>query len=365
MTFDLATEAWALESTPLNNRIKEAAGLFHDAVNGSFYQKAKLQEAFSTSDFPKLLAAALGMQAVAAQKAAVPEFDSIVTPITVDDFRERKLVDLWSLDEFQPVNEGEEYKGGTLAETDLTHKARKHGLVYGLTWELIKSGDFARLANFPLALANASVRGQNKAVANLLVDDAADNWSSAFFGAVQSAALTPENLDLAIKKLAVTEDHRGDLVDVTNLVLVYGPALRTEVNRILKASELEMDVTNGNKVTKTKVQNPFMNVVQPLESRSVAKLLGANAGTGWALVQGTGSTLPGVIKTLVSGEETVDIRVKTDQGSRIGGGQLGYQEGSFKDDTIWFRGRDVYGIDKGFTEGVLASSGTDANGKIS
>lgn len=355
---DFSKEGFRAAST-YEERVNEAAQLFKDGKSGAKpFAQAKLVEAFSTSDFPVLLGAALGQTALQVQKDAVKEFEILLTDITVDDFRRRRLVDMWGADEFETVEQGEEYKGGTLSETELWHGAQKHGKVYGLTWELIRAREFSTLANFPRLLANGSVKGQNTAVADLLVDDAADTWNSAFFGTVDTAKFSPENLDAAIKAMAVKEDHRGDLVDMSNLVLVYGPGLKTEVNRVLKAIELEMQVTDGTKVTKTRVANPFSGLVTPLESRTIGKKLGVNGSMGWALVPGRGSTLPAIVRTLLSGEEGVDIRVKRDQGDRPGGGAVAPEEGSFKDDTIWFRGRDVYGIDKGFTPGVYASKGT-------
>lgn len=350
----LATEGFRIAPTH-EERIHEAATLFAAGKSGAdYFAQARLLEAFATSDFPLLLGDAFAKQAVKAQKDAVKEFEPLLTDVTVDDFNEHKLVDLWGNDAFETVAEGEEYKGGTLAETELTHKAAKHGKSYGLTWELRRSRKFSDLANFPRMLGNGSVKGQNNAIGDLLTQT--NGWDTTFFPSVATVAFTPENLDAAIKALATTEDHRGDLVDVSNLVLVHGPALRTEVNRVLKAIELEMQVTDGSKVTKTRVANPFSNVVNPLESRTIGKLLGTKPN-GWALIQGKGSDLPSIIRTLLSGEEQVDIRVKRDQGARPGGGDVPVDSGSFNDDTIWFRGRDVYGIDKGFTTGVYASNG--------
>lgn len=337
-------------------RVHEAAKLFGRGKSGAdHFAQATLLEAFSTSDFPVLLGDAFAKSAIKAQKDAVKEFEPLLVDITVDDFKRRKLVDLWTGDAFEPVGQGEEYKGGTLQETELDHGAAKHGKSYGLTWELRRSREFSTLANFPKALGNGSIKGQNNAVADLLVKDSA--WNPDFFGSVATVPLTPENLDAALKELALRENHRDELVDTSDLILIHGPALRGQVNRILKATELEMQVTDGSKVTKTRVQNPFSNVVTPLESRTVGQRLGTDQGTAWALVQGKTSDLPSIIRTLLSGEETVDIRVQRDQGERPGGGNVPVDAGSFKDDTIWFRGRDVYGIDPGFTTGVYASKG--------
>ena len=339
-----------------DERVYEAAKLFAQGKSGAdHFAQARLLEAFSTSDFPVLLGDAFAKKAVQAQKDAVKEFEPILVDVTVDDFKEHKLVDLWTGDAFEPVAQGGEYKGGTLDETDLKHQAGKHGKSYGLTWELRRNREFSALANFPKALGNGSIKGQNNAVADLLVKGS--GWNPDFFDTVETAKFSPESLDAALKALALRENHRGELVDTSDLVLIHGPALRGEVNRVLKATELEMQVTDGSKVTKTRIQNPFTNVVAPLESRAVGQRLGTAQATAWALVQGKASDLPSIIRTLLSGEEAVDIRVKADQGQRVGGGAVSVEDGSFKDDTIWFRGRDVYGIDPGFNTGVWASKG--------
>lgn len=354
---DIAKEGFRRASSH-DERVHEAAKLFGTGRTGAdVFAQARLLEAFTTDDFPVLLGDAFTKKAIAAQKAAVKEFEPILTNVTVDDFSRHKLIDLWGSDEFEPVKQLEEYKAGSLSETELTHGASKNGRTYGLSWELRRSRQFTALANFPAALGNGSVKGQNSRVADLLVDSATGNWNAGFFGTVATTAFSADALDAAIKSLSQVVDHRGDLVDVSNLVLIHSSGMRSEVLRILNAYELEMQVTDGSKVSKTRVQNPFKGVVTPLESRAVGKRLGTAQSTGWALVPAGSSDLPSIIRTLLSGEENVDIRVKRDQGERPGGGAVPVDAGSFNDDSIWFRGRDVYGIDKGFTTGVYASKG--------
>lgn len=337
-------------------RVFEAAQFFGKGRRGGPLAQAEVAEAFSTSDFPVLLGAAFTKKAVAAQQAAVPEFDQVLTHTTVPDFERHKLVDLWGGDEFERVREGEEYKGGSLNETGLDHGTGKYGKSYGLTFELRLRRLFSDLANFPALIGSGSTKAKNSAVAQLLVKTNA--WDPTFFGTVANVPLTSENLDLALKDLATREDHRGDLVDTSNLVLMVGPGLQSEATRILNAAKVVVKVTNGTKVTETEMDNPFKGLVQLLVSRRLGKELGANQGKAWALVQGKGSTLPSIIDTGLEGHDgNVDIRVKRDQGENVGGGQITVDEGSFNDDTIWYRGRNFFGIDKGFTTGVYASNG--------
>ncbi|RII41881.1 hypothetical protein DWB68_10160 [Galactobacter valiniphilus] len=338
-------------------KVHEAAKFFNAGRTGSPIQQAELQEAFSTPDFPKLLGDAFTKKAIVAQKAAVNEFDPILAHTTVPDFQRHKLVDLWGADEFERVREGEEYKGGSLNETDLDHGTAKWGKSYGLTFELRLRRLFSDLANFPTLLGNGAVKAKNTAAASALVT-AAGAWDPALFGAVQSTALDADGLDAAINALAIREDHRGDLVDTSNLVLVVGPGLQTQAARLLNVDRLVIKQTVGNKETRTEVPNPFKGLVTLLVSRSVGKRLGANQSKAWALVQGKGSTLPSLIDTGLEGHDgNVDIRVKNDQGTNVGGGAISADQGSFNDDTIWYRGRTFFGIDKGFGTGVYASNG--------
>lgn len=335
-------------------KVHEAASLFGKGRNGSNYSaQALLMEAFTTSDFPKLLGNAFEQKAVAAQQAAVREFEPVLSAATLPDFRRSKLVDLWSGDEFERVAEGEEYKGGKLNATDLDHGTEKWGKSYGLTFELRLQRRFSDLANFPTFLGNGAVKAENTAVADKLVTTT--GFDPDFFGDVKSIALTPKALEDAIKELAMREDHRGDLVDTSNLVLIHGPGLAPVVNQILTADKLVIEETGR----KTETPNPFRGLVTGLSSRSLGKALGTKQGGAWALVQGSSSILPSLIKTGLEGHDgNVDIRVERNQGENVGGGQIAVEEGSFRDDTIWYRGRTFFGIDTGFNTGVYASNGT-------
>ena len=265
-------------------------------------------------------------------------------------------MDLWGADEFERVHEGEEYRGGTKQTTDLEHGLGKYGKVAKVTWELFLDRRFSDIADFPRDLAQGAIKTQNSAVADLLVKNGA--WNADFFKSVSNLPLTADNLQKAINELAIRENHRDELVDVSSLYLVHGPALRSQVQALLVHLEkVEITTTDGSKSTKQVQDNPFRNVVKPLESRSVGKRLGTGSGTAWALIQGKGSDLPSIIRTSLAGHPEVDIRVENAQGQSLGGGALSPQDGSFKDDTISYRGRAVTGIDPGFTPGVWASKG--------
>ena len=355
VSIELAREGFR-RATTRSEKVYEAVQLLARAAAGNMRAQVTLREAFTTDDFPVLLGDGFQKKALQAYKDTPKEFEDVLVDVTVEDFHRRKLVDLWGADAFEKVEEGEEYKGSTLRETEIEHGTGKYGKTAGATWELFKNRRFYELQDFPRLLGQGAVKAHNAAVADLLVTGGA--WNADFFGDVASVPLNADTLRSAITALSIRENHRGELVDVSDLYLVHGPALRAQVTDLLvNLSELEVTTTEGNKSTKVKVSNPFRNLVKPLESRTVGQRLGSAGATAWALVQGKSSDLPSIIRTNLAGHPEVDIRVKRDQGQRVGGGDVPVEEGSFNDDTIWYRGRSVLGIDPAFTEGIYASKG--------
>lgn len=360
MAIDFAKEGFRAAPTH-EERVFEAAQLFGQGrVSTNLDAQHRLLEAFSTSDFPVLLGAAFEKQAMEAQKNAVSEIEPIAYTTSLPDFRPKKLVDLFGKTYFDDVAEGEEYKGDTLAETSVEVKTGKTGRNYGLTFEAMVSRDFSELANFPLLLGNGAVNTENRKIYEQMIGDAGP--LADFFGTVDTAALTAENLQLAIEGLATKTNHRDELVDISSLVLIVAPALQFRAQQILNAQEVEIQTTNGNRVQKTRVPNPFRGLITLQISREWGtRNKSASAGSAWALVPHRSTDNPAVVKTTLLGHESLDIRVKRDQGERVGGGAIPVNEGSFNDDTIWFRGRHFVGSAKGFTLAVYASTGTSGN----
>ncbi|UAV84836.1 putative major capsid protein [Glutamicibacter phage BIM BV-113] len=357
MTIELAREGFRAAPTE-EERVFEAAKLFGEGRNpANFSRQNTLMEAFTTSDFPKLLGAAFEKEAMGAQKDAVKEYDLFAFQKNLSDFRPKKMVDLFGNEYFEDVAQGEEYKGDKLAETDVEIKTGKTGKTFGLTWELQLSRDFSDLADFPKVLGNAAVNTENRKIYEVLVGST--GLKTSFFGTVDTKPLTSENMIAAIETMSLTENHRKELVDLSSIVLVVGPGLAMRARQILNAEKIIRKVDDGaGNVTETEETNPFRGLVQLQVSREFVNLNNAaTKNTSWALLPGKATANPAVVKTGLIGHENVDIRVKRDQGERVGGGAVPVNDGSFNDDTIWFRGRHVTGGAKGFTVAVYGSKG--------
>ncbi|WP_172171027.1 hypothetical protein [Brevibacterium sp. CT2-23B] len=349
MELDLLAEAEFRTAPNMKQKVLSAAKLFNEAQKGTNLGLAQFREAMSTSDFPILLSKGFEVEAIQAQKDAVKEYEAFAIEKKVSDFRPKKLRDLFGNTEFEEVGEGEEYKADNLDELEVEYKVGKYGRRFGYTWELALSGDFTEMADFPRRLGNGATERSNRNVFETFVSETGPRAD--FFDTVDTKPLTPVNLQDAVKSFALKEDHRGDLVDTTGLVLVVPPTLQIEANNIINAAELELQVTDGNKVTKTRMENPFRGLVTVVVAKWLAKIdKSAKRGTTWYLLANKSSDHFAVIHAQLLGHENVDIRTKRDQGNRVGGGEIPFEEGSYHDDTIDFRGRSVDGAAKGLVD---------------
>src|SRR6185312_10286321 len=139
-------------------RILEAAKLFNEGMNASnSFASARLQEAFSTSDFPVLLGKAFDVEVLNAYQNVTPEWNDIAVEKKVKDFEKKKLVDLFGgKDYLEDVAEKEEYKVRDLDESEAFFKVGKTGNKFGLSWELRLRREFSDLADFPGRLGAAA-----------------------------------------------------------------------------------------------------------------------------------------------------------------------------------------------------------------
>ena len=122
---------------------------------------------------------------------------------------------------------------------------------------------------------------------------------------------------------------------------VAAPALAQQaadiVNVIRNEDPTTGDVRSGNGLvrTPTVVENPWLDIVGAGYS---------NMAKTWFLLPGPNTNVkPAAGVAFMAGEESPDLRVKNDQGNRIGGGSVGPEEGSFDDDTIQYRVRHIAG----------------------
>ena len=351
------------KSPTINHRdraksVTQAYQLFRESLSGTMTTKAALEEAFSTSDFPFLLGEGFAVEARSAYREVVDETASLTYRRGVPDFRKRKMIDIFGATYFEHVAEGEEYKSDNpFEETEIEYSVEKFGRVYGLTWERFLEGDFSDLADFPGLIGRGAANTRNREVYNLLTNDGAP--AAGFFNEVSTAPLTYDSLLAAKQHIGTQQLANGRPVSTNSLVLVVPTALADHARALVSAQGIT-ETTGVGTDSQIEIQraNPLAGIT--VQESMEWQIQNGNSVTAWALLPSGTSLNPAVIHAYLNGYQDVDIRVKRDQGDRVGGGQLGFQDGSFEDDTIWYRGRYIIGVAQAWNQGTYASTGTDS-----
>lgn len=340
----LAQEGYRVAPS-LKARILEAAKLFNEGARGvSSAAEYRLKEAFGTSDFPVLLGKAFDIEVQSTYKTIDPEWSKVARETRLKDFRPKTIIDLnGGQDTFEDVAEGEEYKSTSLGEFQYEISVGKTGRTYGLTFELRKNNDYSDLMDFPGRLATAARNTEDAKVFATFVTATGPNtafFKSANGNAPTALPLNRDNVETAVKAIWKRKNREGVPFRAlgTKLWLVVPPTLQFEAERAVTATI--PDPAGGT----NPIPNPLFGKVQVLVLERLGLIdQSAKADTTWYILPDPQSANPALYKGTMLGEEQPDIRVKRDQGERVGGGAVGIDEGSFADDTIWYRGRHITG----------------------
>jgi hypothetical protein len=347
-----------------------AYNLFENAVAGSYLAKHRLQEALTRSDFPKIFGSALDVKLLAAYQAIAPVWTQFATRDVVPDFRASTWVDLLGgQGAFDLVKEGAPYPRATLSEGDGSYTVAKYGKTVGLTWEMFKDDRLHAFLTLPNRLAVAAREMEDRiATAQLVI---ATGPNPALFGAAKvkgkggvtssnlmagNPALSETSLEAALLAISLRRDFDDRPVVLNGAVLVVPPALQTTAERIVGATEVREQV--GSKlIVRT---NPLAGRVKVAVNPWIPTIdVSANAATSWSLLPEPAATgRPAVVLGFLAGHENPDLRVKNDQGTRVGGGAIAPEEGSFEFDTIDYRGRHVLGGGPVDANSVIFSNGS-------
>lgn len=317
--------------------------VFHD---GNPRAAVALKEALSTSDlFKSATGAVLDQQLLAAYQQQQPQWAQFATRTTVRNFKPKRLVDiLGGRSSLSRVPELTEYPGADYKTREYFIQVAKFGRMFGFSWEALLNDDLDELRTIPNAFATAAALTEENAALALIADLSTGAPNTAFFKDYSgldpagpnttpaTAALTTESLAAGITAVKSRKDPEGNLVAPGRLVLVVGPALEMQARQILSATEIRM--TSGNRTS-----------VMPNYLAGAVDLVVHNRlpGNAWFLLPAPTEARPALAVAFLTGYETPDIRQKANQGTRVGGGAIGADEGDFDVDGIYYRCRHVVG----------------------
>ena len=361
-----AAEAVAEERLGTRRRLSEqdvadALNLMESAFRGNRRGMVEFQEALASSDFQAAVFDVLDRETIDRYEDMTPVWTRYVSTTTVRDFRPKRLIDLLggkaALD---VVPELSEYPARSVSKALYRLTVKKYGGRFAISWEAIVNDDLDEIRNLPENLATASRDTESRAAAALLTDgdgpnaayfnatawgrdydDETDTWSGGESNLMTgNPALTIDSLAAALAAIKARRDPEGRPIVVPKFMLVVPQSLEIQAQRVLNTLEVRVTTGSTQTIEKNYVAGSVELVVDPwLDVLDT----GTNAATTWYLLPAPSSSRKALFLGRLRGHETPDLRVKADTGSRVGGGAIAPEEGSFDIDDIQYRARHVIG----------------------
>lgn len=333
----------------------EAHRMLDAAWAGDRVATMKVNEAITTSDlFRDAVGQVMDVEMVQAYQTVTPQWDKIAKRTTTRNFKPKTLRSLLGTNYSLPkVPEHTPYPVAPgITREDSQIRVAKFGERYGYTLEARINDEIGELQETPAQWADIARRTEDDALLDLLANPVTGAPNTAVFtgGKLGTGALNATNLEAALNNLVVKRDTSGRLLVAPTLQLVVGPALQFTAQRVLDTTEVEITMPDG-----TKVRQP-----NPFRGRVTLTVMPNLPGTAWFILPVPTSPKPAFHVGFLAGYETPDLRQKADQGTSISGSAIAANEGSFDDDTIWFRCRHVVGAAAGDTTFAYASDGLGA-----
>lgn len=355
----------------------EAAKLLEGALRGDKMDKLKLQEGIATSDLPELLVPTLNKILLDNYQDVPKVWDQFATRLVVDDFRPVTFQALKYEDDGMD-NQGDKFREGSLptvgeydeyptagwfAVTEQTMQVKKAGQRIRFSWEaIVNDGQIGLLERLPIEMAQKAAGKEDEEVTKQLVASGGLNTSN-FKSANQNLisgnpALTLEALEDAIDA-ANKQTWNGKLIrPVTQFALVIPRSLEMTARKILSIQEIRTQNGTGSGSTVTIAGNPISSSQITIVVNDWITRINTGASNYWFLIPVPGQALnPGVALGFLRGYETPELRIKSNGGLYLGGGQVPAREGSFDNDDWEMRIRHI--ATGGFIvpAGTLASTG--------
>lgn len=318
--------------------IVSTARLLQSAWQGNARVRHAVNEALTTSDlFVSATGEVFDRELLANYTEMPKQWDKFATRTTLRDFRPKKLIDLVAgTNKLARVPEHTNYPEATYKLSERDIRVHKTGEQFGYTFEMRVNDQLNELQRVPASWADKAARTEDFAALEQLANPLTGAPNTDFFNAtnenVGTLALDATNLQTVITTLRTKRDEEdGDLLYPGPLQLVVGPAQEFTARRILNTQEIRTTVGG----VQTIESNPFSGIQ--------LTVLDNLPGDAWFVLPLPSAARPAFYVGFLIGHEAPEMRVKRDQGSRIGGGDIAPDEGSFDDDTVYFRVRHIVG----------------------
>ena len=341
----------------LMEAVKGTAVLIQHYREGSKRAALELNEAITTNDLARYASGEIIDREMLANYQALPvQWGKFCTLTTTSSFKPKYLSTLELGGQvFKDVPERHPYQmaeGPDLSEYPVFVK--KTGLLYGWSFEAGINDDLEQLLAVPRAFPQAAVDTEDDRALRLMVDLETGALNTEFFNAengnLGTLELNAENLESVLGNLRQKRDPVTGGLMPAQYQLVVGPALELQAERLLTVDRIR--VTDGD----TTREEP-----NPLRGKFTIQVNEKQPGTSWIVMPRPGtSRRPVFLAAKLRGYESPDYRYKADGGQLASGAAAPANAGSFDDDTIWYRGRHIFGTAHGDPTLTYGSDNTGA-----
>lgn len=337
---------------------KAVAVLIEHVREGSRRASFELNEALTTSDLARFASGMLIDREMIANYDSLPtQWTKFLTPTSLKDFKPKYMSELvLGAQVFKDVPERTAYpvaQGPTLGEFPI--QGKKTGLLWGFSFEAQVNDDLEQLMMVPNAMPQMAVDTEDDRGLRLMIDLETGALNTAFFNNgnanIGTLALTAENLQTVLVMLRTKRTVDGKIIPAGTLQLVVGYALEAQAERMLNVDRVQVPDGSGG----------FTYEPNPLRGKVELVVNEKQIGESWIVMPKPGTAIRAPFWFgRVRGYEQPDFRYKADQGKAIGGGDIVVNDGSFDDDTIWYRGRHIMGVAHGDPTLTYGSDNSDA-----
>ena len=366
-----------------------------EALTGSRLAQARLKEAITSDQLPTMFVRAANVKFQEYFDSYNTMWSNIATKELLTDFRAASLLSLKPDSTTAPIdNGGYKHPSGTLPHVPeltpyptMSYQAEgafittaKHGARIQFSFESFINDEWNVISRFPKDAATLAARTEDLLVLLQLFDPATKSLRADVFndanktkadftgipdeftggtgaggvGGVKNAALSFDAIVAArYQALATIRDGHSTYVP-EGFVLVTSPALAEVAKNYTLINEIRTQV---GKRTEIKA-NPLKDL-DVLSSDLISVVGGEKA---WVLLpkggRANGKTV--LAKTGMLGREAPELRIHNKTGQMLGGGDVNPYEGSFDNDDIEVRVRQIAGAGLVRYDGVIGSTGLNS-----
>lgn len=217
----------------------------------------------TTSDFPLILGDTVGRELRLAYQTAPSGVRMLARQTTARDFRAKRALQFGEGPGLEKVNEGGEFKHGTIEESGESYSVETFGRIFSISRQALVNDDLAAFTQIPARLGNgARAFEAAQLVAKLVANPNMSDGTAVFHAdhgnlAGSGGALSLNTLSAARNAMRRQTGLGGEPIDATPYAVVVPPELETLAEQLL--SEIAATTTDD--------VNPFAKLSLAVEPR--------------------------------------------------------------------------------------------------